>query len=615
MSAIPPLDSDDAPADADRNERLANLLLEVARAIDPEVATVLPRQLEVDPHLEAVRTVLLRKELDVLAHLEQKVDDPEQLADAVSEILPHAVELSGARDERLGQALAPTMERATEASIRRNPGTLVNILYPVMGPAIRKAIAESLSDTLQGMNQALRYAFSLRGLKWRLEAMRSGTSFGDVVLKHTLVFRVEHLFLIHRKSGLLLEHQAAEDAAARDPQLVSGMLTAIQDFVRDSFDDGGSNEGGAIDSLRLGDLLLWCEAGPQAYLAAVIRGTPPEALRTTMRDTLSSIHNDLHGALHDYNGDNSVFGDLGLRLEPCLKKQVQAPERRYSPLLWLIPLALLGTIGYWLAGRYIESGRVDDYVDRLRREPGIVVTDVQRSHGVWHIAGLRDPLATDPRELLHLADLGQTAIDEHWEPYAALSPKIVLKRMKASLPPLPSVKMSLDGDIIRVAGGVPVNWLDKARALVKALPAGAPLIDLSGLTDVEDPEYLKLREDIQSVRVYFDSGAPNPTKDQDTILDQVAANMGSIMRVAQRLGFSVRMSIVGHADATGKQTTNLGLSIARAEVVRSLLRSRGIAPDLMTVRGTGTLEPLAEGEAPVDLSLNRCVSFTINTSE
>jgi outer membrane protein OmpA-like peptidoglycan-associated protein len=615
MSAIPPLDSDDAPADADRNERLASLLLEVARAIDPDVATVLPRQLEVDPRLEAVRTVLLRKELDTLAHLERKVDDPEQLADAVSEILPHAVELSGARDERLGHALAPTMERATEASIRRNPGTLVNILYPVMGPAIRKAIAESLSDTLQGLNQALRYAFSLRGLKWRLEAMRSGSSFGDVVLKHTLVFRVEHLFLIHRKSGLLLEHQAAEDAAARDPQLVSGMLTAIQDFVRDSFDDGGSNESSAIDSLRLGDLLLWCEAGPQAYLAAVIRGTPPESLRTTLRDTLSAIHNDLHGALHDYNGDNAVFGDLGMRLEPCLKKQVQAPERRYSPLLWMIPLALLAALGYWLSGRYLEGARVDDYVARLRNEPGIVVTQVERSNGIWHISGMRDPLAIDPREVMQRADLDPGMVEEHWEPYAALSPKIVLRRLKASLPPLPTVRMALDGDIIRVSGGVPVNWLDKARALVKALPVGAPLVDLSALTDVEDPDYLELREEIQSVRIYFDSGAPNPTRDQEKVLDQVAANMSSIMAVAQRLGFSVRLSIIGHADSTGKQTTNLGLSIARAEVVRSLLRSRGIAPDLMSVRGTGTLEPLAEGEAPDDLSLNRCVSFTINTSE
>src|SRR6478752_8375088 len=97
--------------------------------------------------------------------------------------------------------------------------------------------------------------FSWRGLKWRLEAYRSGSSFADVVLKHTVVFRVEHIFLIHRKTGLLLEHVAAQNAAAQDPQMVSGMLTAIQDFVRDSFTQ--AKDGGGIDTLRLGDLLLW----------------------------------------------------------------------------------------------------------------------------------------------------------------------------------------------------------------------------------------------------------------------------------------------------------------------------------------------------------------------
>ncbi len=613
MAATSP-DATAAPTDADRNERLASLLLEVARAIDPDVARVLPQQVEVDPRMDAVKSVLLQNELNVLEHLQQTVDDPEQLAEAVSTVLPNAVALSGARDERLGQALAPAVERATQASVRRDPGTLVNILYPVMGPAIRKAIAESMSDTLQGMNQALRHAFSLRGLRWRLEAMRSGSTFADVVLKHTLVFRVEHVFLIHRKSGLLLEHVAAPDATARDPQLVSGMLTAIQDFVRDSFDESSSSEGGAIDSLRLGDLLLWCEAGPQAYLAAVIRGNPPETLRTTMRDTLASIHEELHGALADYNGDNSTLGDLTFRLEPCVKQQVQSRERRLSPLMWVLPTLLLLVAGYWLYGRWSENQRVGAYLRLLRAEPGIVVTDADRADGVWHVAGLRDPLAADTRELRRRARVDPDLVEEHWEPYAALSPAIVLKRLKASLPPLPSIRMALEGNAIRIRGGAPPDWIDKARTLARTRPAGAPPVDLSDVTDVEDPEYLKLRADIQSLRVYFDSGQPNPTTGQESALDQLAANMKSIMDVAHRLGFAVRLAIVGHADQTGKLANNLGLSIARAEVVRSMLKARGIAPELMSVRGTGTLEPLAEGAAPQDMSSNRVVSFAITTT-
>lgn len=614
MAATSP-DATDAPTDAERNERLANLLLEVARAIDPDIARVLPQQVEVDPRMDAVKSVLLQNELNVLEHLDHTVNDPEQLAEAVSLVLPSAVTLSGARDERLGMALAPAVERATQASVRNDPGTLVNILYPVMGPAIRKAIAESMNDTLQGLNQALRYAFSLRGMRWRLEAMRSGTTFGDVVLKHTLVFRVEHVFLIHRKSGLLLEHLAAADATARDPQLVSGMLTAIQDFVRDSFEDPSAGDAGAIDSLRLGDLLLWCEGGPQAYLAAVIRGNPPETLRATLRDTLAKMHEDLHGALADYNGDNAPLGDLASRLEPCIVGQKQEPDRRRSLWPWLLGVAVLLYVGNWLVERHLERKHVDAYIALLREQPGIVVTGVERIDAKWHIDGLRDPLAADTRALLRGTEVDPSLIEERWEPYAALSPAIVLKRLQASLPPLPSIHMELEGNSIHIRGGAPQDWIDKARTLARAMPAGAPPVDLSDITDVADPEYLKLREEIQSLRIYFSSGAPNPTGVQEGALDQLATNLKAIMAVAHRLGFSVRLAIVGHADQTGNQTNNLGLSIARAEVVRSMLKARGIAPELMSVRGTGTLEPLAEGQAPEDMSSNRVVSFTITTSE
>lgn len=615
MTAISPLQEDDAPAEPDRNQRLANLLFEVARTIDPNAAMVLPSRLDGDPRLAAVRTVLLHEQLEVLAHLQHKIDDPEQLAAAISSVLPHALELSGARDERLGLVLAPTLERATQVSVRKDPGTLVNILYPVMGPAIRKAIAERLDDTLQGLNQALRYAFSWRGLKWRIEAWRSGTSFGDVVLKHTIVFRVEHVFLIHRKAGLLLEHVAAQDASVQDPQLVSGMLSAIQDFVRDSFDEGGSAQSRGIDSLRLGDLLLWCEAGPQAYLAAVIRGTPPEGLRATLRDTLSDLHRELHGALEDYDGDNTPLGDLRVRLEPCLKQQVQPPERKLSPWLWALPLVLIIAGGWWLVTRYLDNERIATYVESLRESPGIVVTGVERSSGKWHISGLRDPLAVNTADLQSRVNIDPSDVVERWEPYVALNPTIVLRRLRASLPPLPSVTLSLNGDAIRMQGGAPPDWIDKARALAKALPAGAPRVDLTGLTDVEDPEYVRLRASIEGVRVYFDSGAPNPAAGQDGKLDQVAEDSLAIIAVARRLGFSVHLAIVGHTDSTGKETTNLGLSIARSEVVRSLLRKRGIAPELLSVRGTGTLEPLASGDAPTDLSLNRCVTLTVTTSE
>jgi outer membrane protein OmpA-like peptidoglycan-associated protein len=615
--SLTPASAPGSAAEQDPNSRLAGLLLELARCVDPGVAATLPSRLDSDPRLEALRGVLLQREQVALARLERKLDDPQEFADAVSAVLPAAFARATAQHDQLGQALAPSVERATQASIRKNPGTMVDILYPVMGPAIRKAIAETLDGTLQSLNQALKYGLSWRGLKWRIEAWRSGSTFADVVLRHTATFSVEHLFLVHRKAGLLLAHVARDDATTRDPQLVSAMLSAIQDFVRDSFDESasGATGGRSIDSLRLGDLLLWCEEGPSAFLAAVIHGNPPPMVRARLDETLGAVHEQWGTALQEFEGDTAPFEEAGERLRPCLLSQAAEPQKRYSPLLWLIPLALLAALGWWLTQRIVEGLRVDSYVAALQEQPGIVVTGAERRGGKWLVSGLRDPLAVRPEALLEPARLDPSRVAGRWEPYQALHPAIMLKRLSATLDPPSTVSLSQDAGGIRATGSASQRWLDKARAFTLTLPAGAPTVDLSALRDVEDPDFIRLRDAIQARLIHFDFSMPRPAADQEGKLDAAAADMRELVQVARTQGFPVRVTIVGHADATGKDTSNLALSIGRAEVVRSMLRARGVDPGLLTVRGAGPLEPLRPGASEDEMSMNRRVSFGVSTTD
>ena len=296
----------DANGKTANGERLANLLIGIARYVDPVSAPSIPAPTG-DPSLDAVRHILLDRELEVLARLRKTIDEPERLAAAVSDVLSMAVQRAAGRDGRLGEVLAPAVERAAQCSVNKDPRTFIGIFSPLMGATIRKSIAETLESTLQSLNQALKHSLSWRGLLWRIEARRAGTTFADVVMRHTLVYRVEHLFLIHKESGLLIRHEAADDAASEDPQLVSGMLAAIQDFVRDSF---GRSGGAGLDTLRLGDRVLWCEQGALAFLAAVIRGTPPESLHATLRDTLATIHDEWRTPLAEFAGDDASFGGV-----------------------------------------------------------------------------------------------------------------------------------------------------------------------------------------------------------------------------------------------------------------------------------------------------------------
>jgi len=602
-----------APAQEDQSARLAGLLLELARCVNPELAKEVPSRLDEDPRLDAMRGVLIERERVALEALQRKFDDPREFADAVGAVLPAAFAIA-AKDVRMGQAVAPTVEKATQASIRKNPRTMVDILYPVMGPAIRKAIAETMDGTLQSLNQAIKHSLSWRGLKWRIEAWRSGSTFADVVLRHTAVYQVDHLFLIHRKSGLLISHVAREDANTQDPQMVSAMLSAIQDFVRDSFDEKEAGEGG-IDSLRLGELLLWCEEGPQAFLAAVIHGNPPPMLRNRLVDALSAVHEQWREPLEAFDGDTAPFEAVDGQLRPCLLAQSNEARRRYSPLMWLVPLALLAGLAWWIGQRVIEHRHVNSYIAALQEQPGILVTAADRRDGKWVVAGLRDPLAVQPEELLARTKVDPTHITNRWEPYQALHPAIMLKRLQATLNPPASVVLTQDANGIVATGSAPQYWMDKARAYLLTLPAGAPKVDLSALQDVQDPDYVRLHDAIQAHLIYFENNVARPAANQEGVLDSVAAEMRELIQVARTLNFPVKVTIVGHADATGKENSNLALSLGRAEVVRSMMRQRGVDPTMLAVRGAGPLEPLKPGASEAELQANRRVSFVVTTGE
>ena len=60
---------------------------------------------------------------------------------------------------------------------------------------------------------------------------------------------------------------------------MSGMLTAITDFIKDSFNE----ESGALKTLQYGKLTIYLERGVGMYLAVVFHGEPPHDLRERMR--------------------------------------------------------------------------------------------------------------------------------------------------------------------------------------------------------------------------------------------------------------------------------------------------------------------------------------------
>ena len=138
-----------------------------------------------------------------------------------------------------------------------------------MGPAIRKAISEALKSMLQSMNNAIDTSLSPSA---RYKAWRAGVPLAEWVLRKNIIYRVNEVYLIDPRSGLLIDHLHHPDVSHKDEDAVSAMLTAIQDFVKDSF---ASESLGGLDSAVIGEYTVWLSQGPHAMLACLIRGVPP----------------------------------------------------------------------------------------------------------------------------------------------------------------------------------------------------------------------------------------------------------------------------------------------------------------------------------------------------
>ena len=76
-----------------------------------------------------------------LTALNTRLDDPVIRAREVARVLPEAVRTSAAAGDQISKVLRPAIEASIKSSVRKNPHALVDAIFPVMGPALRKAVA------------------------------------------------------------------------------------------------------------------------------------------------------------------------------------------------------------------------------------------------------------------------------------------------------------------------------------------------------------------------------------------------------------------------------------------------------------------------------------------
>jgi OOP family OmpA-OmpF porin len=561
--------------------------------------------------LAELRELILGAERRRLRELERRLDaasvTPAQLAD----LLPEAIARRARLDGQLARALAPTIEGAIGESVRRNPREIATAIFPVLGPAIRKAIAEALAGLVASINRTIEHSVSPRGIRWRIEAWRTGIPFAQIVLKHALVYRVEQVFLIHAETGLLLAHASAPDLPPGDGDLISGMLTAIRDFVADSF--APEREAGGLRRFCVGELTVMVEQGPRALMAAVVRGEAPDTLLARLQNALEAVHLQFARELAVFDGDAAPFAPARPRLAECLETVVATdpPDGRRGRAAWLpwvAVAALLVLAIAWLAVR--AERRWTRAVAALESAPGIVLARAERGGGRWRFTGLRDPDAAAPAAILAAAGVDTEGVAQRWEPFVSLQPAMVLARARHRLAPPAGLRMTLAADTLRLHGSAPIDWL-AATARLAALPAGVSALDPSGVTPETPPALARLRADVEGQRILFDVGSARLGRSARAGVGQAAGAYARLAAAAESLGVRTTLELIGRTDPTGSDATNQALSRLRAEAVLAELSARGVPAGGARVSGVGTARPLAAADSAGEARINRSVSFGV----
>ena len=111
-------------------------------------------------------------------------------------------------------------------------------------------------------------------------------------------YLVEDVFLVH-SDGRLITHQTRKFRESVDEDIFSGMLTVVQDFVRDSF---RQRTRVGLKRLDFGESKILLERSEHTYMATVLVGQEPDLLPLYMTEVLREIENKYGRALEGWTG-------------------------------------------------------------------------------------------------------------------------------------------------------------------------------------------------------------------------------------------------------------------------------------------------------------------------
>ncbi|MBV6624990.1 MAG: BON domain-containing protein [Rivularia sp. (in: Bacteria)] len=515
----------------------------------------------------------------------------ESMGTALAAAIPVAIaEQITLNSEEFAEAIAPAMGQAIQKQIELEKDKIVDALYPVIGNTISKYMGE----TIQAINEQIENTLSVEGIKRKIRAKLQGVSEAELIVKESISFTPQAIFLIHKTSGLVICDIQPSDSERLESDMIAGMLTAIRSFANDCMIQSGNVS--ELDEIDYGNFKIILEVAGYCYLAIIVKGEAPKKFIAQMRQVLGNIITNYGKTIEQFEGDletipneiNTLLGSL-----TNFKHQKEEKQGKISPLL-ILSLSFLGIIFIPLGIWQYNVSRIRSVENKtalaLASAPELSVyrIDVKANGDKIKLKG-RVPNQYLKSQAKQIA----ASTVPNWKvenqiisvevPPSPVLAKAEIKRVTAVLNQTDNTKISADYSNGKVVVVGTVSRIADAQKITQAFEKIPGVQKVSSTVEVKPLSI--------PVRFYFKPQSAN-------FLAQDLEN--KIKQVKQFLARHPmqKIKIVGYSYSNNNTSITQKLALQRAKSVQKELIEQGISPSRMQVIGKTSLPPGIDKSQP-----------------
>lgn len=191
--------------------------------------------------------------------------------------------------------------------------------------------------------------------------------------------------------------------------------------------------------------------------------------------------------------------------------------------------------------------------------------------------------------------IGSVVLPANWNTY-------VQKLINPNLKLISRGQLKIDGSAVSVKGEVS-NEAQRQQIASNIATSLNPTYTVNNGLRVSASEQNVLDAALGNRIIEFEIGKVTLTPVGKSILDELAA---PLLKLKDK-----KVEVIGHTDNQGLRASNIALSGARAEAVKTYLTSKGIAAELISTSGQGPDRPVASNDTPDGKARNRRIEFRI----